>query len=1151
MSAGVAHPSAYERALYAHKSWLPIMIVAVLASVFRFRRDGALLTVDATPWVAVVALIAALPFLLDAAVRRRPDTEGPLAGAAPASTRDRRWAAVWVLAPLVTAGTGIALYVNHRPPELDAFAVELGGGTQRFPFATDMGLAVMWDCVLIVGYGTALWMAVIAARWVFWTPTAAALATFGRYCTVAAVLADLAENLLLVWVWRAGVKVPYVLDVASVAARIKFALLVPAVLVAVLGVIVTFARLGGRGRRDREKEHWAGLQVVTPQPLSMPSDERAPATTSAATEDETGPASEAATDEGDDEFAEDDAAFDGMHGTKRREAAEEALDDTGQPVSDAGVLARQRRWEAAYQVPGVVVDGKASAFCMSGGGIRSACVSLGVLDALRPRVKNVRYMISVSGGSYTNGAIAQLLSAAPQDRLPAGGRAKGTLATAYAPGSVELNHLRRHSSYITSTPYEMVVALGVLFRGLVASLALLFAPAVLLGIGVAWLYHAFPIAVLPHLGSDGVKWSSTNVATAKNVAQGLYVAPQAAWTAVVVTLVAAAAWVWQLTRQARPVEPPQGDEGKLEALRRTVTRSSVEDETRRRVTTHARARALAVFSTQAALFVVLAVVGLPVLLFVATWLATRGAPQVRIGGALGGLLLTYAASLAALLWRKRTTFTGALSKRKSKEPGVKAAVPRGLLQLLLVVLTLGLLYATWLLVFGISASATVTTLNACPGVGQLGSCNPIEPLLIAGGIAVLIAVLGAMLDESSLSLHPFYRQRLASAFATRRVSVDDGPPVARPLSPNEPTHLSKFTGHRRFPRAGEAPLEPIFVFGAAANLNADHRTPPGLNSVSYTFSSQWCGGPEVGWVRTEDLENVVSPRLRRDLTVQSAVAISGAAVSSSMGRNSGWYDLFLAISGVRLGAWLPNPAFLAQMKEARDAEGKVRDWTLPGLPRIRGASFLLREVLSRHSINERLLLVSDGGHYENLGLVEALRRRCTTIYLADGGGDRPPTAQGLVEAIDLAYSELGVVIELDEPLASEPGSAPPLQPAAPFTTLNAGLSRTPVMTGKITYPAASGLPEGQRVGRLFVARSTLWPEMPYSLLSYAVRHPEFPRDSTGDQWFDDGQFSAYLNLGRAMGKELAKTLDIDLREDRLSHRDRYTRSASGHAFGTD
>jgi hypothetical protein len=122
-------------------------------------------------------------------------------------------------------------------------------------------------------------------------------------------------------------------------------------------------------------------------------------------------------------------------------------------------------------------------------------------------------------------------------------------------------------------------------------------------------------------------------------------------------------------------------------------------------------RSVAVFSTQAAVLVVVAVLGLPVLLWVATWIADKITPQVRNGvsGAVGSVLLTYAASLAALLWRKRTTIGGALKRGRSK--GVSqatAAVPRGLLQLLLVVLTLAVLYVGWLLLFGVTASAMVS-----------------------------------------------------------------------------------------------------------------------------------------------------------------------------------------------------------------------------------------------------------------------------------------------------------------------------------------------------------------------------------------------------------------------------------------------------------
>ena len=52
-------------------------------------------------------------------------------------------------------------------------------------------------------------------------------------------------------------------------------------------------------------------------------------------------------------------------------------------------------------------------------------------------------------------------------------------------------------------------------------------------------------------------------------------------------------------------------------------------------------------------------------------------------------------------------------------------------------------------------------------------------------------------------------------------------------------------------------------------------------------------------------------------------------------------------------------------------------------------------------------------HYENLGLVELLRRGCTEIYCLDASGLSADGAEfeSLGEAITLARSELGVEIE--------------------------------------------------------------------------------------------------------------------------------------------
>jgi hypothetical protein len=307
------------------------------------------------------------------------------------------------------------------------------------------------------------------------------------------------------------------------------------------------------------------------------------------------------------------------------------------------------------------------------------------------------------------------------------------------------------------------------------------------------------------------------------------------------------------------------------------------------------------------------------------------------------------------------------------------------------------------------------------------------------------------------------------------------------------------------------------IFAASANLDDNAYTAPGLRAVSYTMNSEWIGGPDVGWLRTRDAMAASPPHLRRDLTVQAAVAISGAAFASAMGRASNWYETLLAVSGARLGSWLPHPDYVKRRKEAAEAG----DWTLPGLPRVRRMSYLVREVFNVHPFHERLLHVTDGGHYENLGLVEALRRRCTEIYVFDASGDGPPTASTFAEAIRLAHDELGVEITPVDPFELVAGGADPLEPATPpITALHDRLSKTAVITAKVKYPEESGLPPNRRERgcKIVFAKAMLTEDLPYEVLSYATRNDIFPHDSTADQWFDEGQFSQYKRLGFVIGQ---------------------------------
>jgi hypothetical protein len=672
-------------------------------------------------------------------------------------------------------------------------------------------------------------------------------------------------------------------------------------------------------------------------------------------------------------------------------------------------------------------------FCLSGGGIRAASVAMGALQTLRTRLLEARYLVSVSGGGYTAGALQQALT--PAIAHPPEGKVLRDREHAYLPGSVEEDHVRRHVSYLADSAPQVLTAFGVLGRGLLLSLIVLFSPAIVLGALAGWLYRHIPVTALPPSLTDFPTFR-----TGALLALGVLV------------LVALGASLFGRGKASKP-------------LLRQVTQGL--------------ANRLALL----AVIVAVVTIVLPVLVWLAYLLPTTN-PGVRIGSPVGAILLTYLSALASILWRNRTR----LGSATKDSGGVTAAVPSGLLQRILVIVTTALLALAWLLLF----------------VVMIGAGGAAEALYTALGVGVVLVIVGGLFDETSLSMHPFYRERLAHTFAVRRVERD-GSQIAAHYAPAERTTLSAYgTTAVKFPQV---------IFAAAANLTGEARTPPGLNCVSYTMSRDWIGGPDVGWVRTDKLENVAPARFKRDLTVQGAVAISGAAFASAMGRSARWFQVLLAVSGARLGAWLPNPAFVHAAPTSEQHTG----WTYPQLPRARRLPYLWREVFGIHAHSDRLLHVTDGGHYDNLGLVELLRRRCNLIYCIDASADDRPTATTFAQALTLAREELGVRVELNDPWQAEPGSGEPLSPKDPLSVLNPRLVKSPLITGTIHYPEESGLPEDQRTGQLVVAKSLLWRDLPYPLLSYAARNPEFPHDSTGDQFFDDGKFSAYTELGRQLG----------------------------------
>lgn len=227
-----------------------------------------------------------------------------------------------------------------------------------------------------------------------------------------------------------------------------------------------------------------------------------------------------------------------------------------------------------------------------------------------------------------------------------------------------------------------------------------------------------------------------------------------------------------------------------------------------------------------------------------------------------------------------------------------------------------------------------------------------------------------------------------------------------------------------------------------------------------------------------------------------AVSISGAAASPNMGYHTSVPLSFLmTIFNVRLGSWFPNPAVL---KKEEEDERVNTDGPAFGL------FYLLKELFGLTDETSRYVYLSDGGHFENLGLYELVRRRCRYIIVCDAAADPQMAFGDLGSAIEKCRSDFGVEIDLDvEPLRRDPAT---------------GVSKAHWVRGKIRYAADENLIDGVKAderftGEILYIKSSLTGDEPTDVLSYRELHKEFPHESTADQWFDESQFESYRKLG--------------------------------------
>ena len=240
------------------------------------------------------------------------------------------------------------------------------------------------------------------------------------------------------------------------------------------------------------------------------------------------------------------------------------------------------------------------------------------------------------------------------------------------------------------------------------------------------------------------------------------------------------------------------------------------------------------------------------------------------------------------------------------------------------------------------------------------------------------------INVNLISPHRYYRDRLAQTYLLR-----PSPTNLQVAVPVDPQLLSTL---------GKTNKAPYHLINAALNLPAS-KNPElrGRDADFFIFSKLFCGSPIVGYAQTKDWEAA-----DRFLDLGTAIAISGAAASAQMGaRSSLGSSFYLALLNVRLGYWLFSPM--------RHGWFSSVDKLLGGP----GPLYLLREMFGYVHEKNQYLNVSDGGHIENLGVYELLRRRCKFIIAIDGEADPALEFPSLMKLQEFAWIDFGTQIEID------------------------------------------------------------------------------------------------------------------------------------------
>ncbi|KAA1174629.1 hypothetical protein FP026_29720 [Rhizobium tropici] len=448
---------------------------------------------------------------------------------------------------------------------------------------------------------------------------------------------------------------------------------------------------------------------------------------------------------------------------------------------------------------------------------------------------------------------------------------------------------------------------------------------------------------------------------------------------------------------------------------------------------------------------------------------------------MGVIIPSAFAGLFSLLSGIGTALYGYYLKAKSIHPGIAGQM-----------LGIGgaLLFIAGLLLFTFVISHEIYR----PG----GDVHLVIIFMFAFFMAFLIGSFGSV---NATGLHRYYRDRLMETFLPMASGIQKGlarrSDVADTLSVADMWDGPQDLGRR-----------PYHIINAHAILIKDAEPRVSVRGGdNFMISAAFVGSRATGWMRTAQY-------VERNglLTLSSAMATSGAAANAHAGyigtglTRQRFISAVMSILNIRLGLWVGNPLVLAK-SVASSWKPPIATYFRPAL-----LSGIFGFGYNRYS---RFLELSDGGHFENLGLYELVRRKVMVALVVDAEQDQTISLSSLVSSVNRIKEDFGADIHFDEHRGPELliGQESKQYPSG------VRIAASPFIVGEIRYPDG-------KCGVLIYIKSTMMTGLDFATDGYRAANPDFPHQSTIDQFFDPDQFEAYRDLGRKSCLAAIEQLDL-------------------------